>query len=51
MLFGELSKHRSITTRTESKRWIAMAKLWVEHADVKTVFFKVRPPPKKRKSM
>ena len=50
VLFGELSKNRVITAATESKRWIAMAKLWVELADGKTVFYKVSPPPRNQRS-
>ena len=50
VLCGKLSKNRSITAATESKRWIAMAKLWVEHTDGKTVFYKVSPPPRNQPS-
>ncbi|KAK4698809.1 hypothetical protein P7C70_g7460, partial [Phenoliferia sp. Uapishka_3] len=41
ILFGELSKHRSVTSVGESKRWIVMARIWVGHADGKTVFYKL----------
>ena len=46
MLFGQLSKHRSITTTTQPNRCIAFAKLWVEQADGNNVLFKVSPPPR-----